>query len=135
MTTSSTEEIKKFQAISAKNRKQGGDHEEFLERRLGLTMQRGSGCGPVEKEDLVGKDPRGQDIMVQAKSYSGKTVTIKIDDIERLVRHAAECKVFEDRTYVSDGREPVFVVRIVREMFVGPTDWVMVPLEEWEKYE
>lgn len=135
MTISSTEEIQKFRKVSAANRKQGDDFEGYIERRLGLTRQAGSGCGTLEKEDLVGEDPRGVDIMVQAKSHSGKTISIKIEELERLVKHAADCKVYENGKCVGESREPVWIVGIVNQMFAGPKNWVLVPLEEWEKYE
>ena len=135
MTISSTEQIEKGRKIGKQNRKQGDDYEDFIERRLHLTKQRGSGCGPVEKEDLVGKDPRGTDIMAQVKSHSGKAITIKVEELERVVKHAADCKVYEDGNHVSDGREPVWIIGIVGGTFYGPRDWVLVPLEEWEKYE
>ena len=135
MTTSSEKEIEKFRGVSARNRKQGEDYENYIEYRLRLRKQAGSGCGTIEKEDHVGKDPRGKDIMVQAKSFSGKSITIKVEDLERLVQHAADCQVFECGECVGEGREPVFVIGIVGQLFNGPKDWVLVPLEEWEKYE
>lgn len=123
MTISSEKEIEKFRKVSARNREQGEKYEDFVNRRLGLKKQAGSGCGHIEKEDHVGQDSRGKDIMVQSKSTSGKAVIIKVEDLERLVKHAADCN-----------REPVFIVGIVNQLFSGPKDWVLVPLEEWEKY-
>ena len=72
--------------------------------------------------------------MVQTKSFSGKTISFKVEDLERLVRHARSCKAYEDGEYVQDGRDPVFIIGIVEQLFDGPKDWVLVPLEEWEKY-
>lgn len=135
MKTSSISKAEKFRRISASNRQQGEDHEAWIERRLRLRRQAGSGCGTREKEDLVGTDPRGKFIIVSAKSFSGKTITLKVADLERLVQHAAECAVYEEGHRVSDEREPILIVGIVDQMFNGPTNWVLVPLEEWEKYE
>lgn len=143
MTTSSDREVKKFRKVSAHNRKQGEDYEVYIERRLKLKRQRGSGCGTVEKEDLVGRGPRPKEfIMVQTKSFSGKTISFKVEDLERLVKHSTDCKVFEHMTlddgrklieHVQDHREPVFIIGIVDQMFAGPKDWVLTSLEEWEK--
>ena len=124
MTTYSKEEIVKFRDVGARNRKQGEVHEDYVNRRLGLKKQRGSGSGHIEKEDHVGKDPRGHDIMVQSKSFSGKSITINIKSVERLVKHAADCS-----------REPLFVISIVNQIFDGPKDWVLIPLKEWERHE
>lgn len=141
MTISSDKEVEKFRKVSAKNRKQGDDYENRMKRRLRLKKQRGSGCGVIEKEDLVGQDPRGEPVMVQAKSFSGKTITIKVEDLERLVRHAKDCTMISqsgtgvDLKYKVTGRRPVFVIGIVDQIFAGPKDWVLIPLEEWEKYE
>jgi hypothetical protein len=145
MTTSSKEEIEKFRGVSAHNRKQGEDYEDYIERRLKLKRQRASGQGTIEKEDHVGRGPRpGEHIMVQTKSFSVATISFKVADLERLVRHARDCKVFEKMTlddgtklteHVQDHREPVFIIALVDQLFDGPKDWVLVPLEEWEKYE
>ena len=83
-----------------------------------MEIVRASGCGRVEKEDLIDGENLGQ-----VKSSRGKSISVKIVDLERLVQHA------KDR-----GKDPVFFLGYERPgPVMMPRKWALVPLEKWKK--
>ena len=81
-----------------------------------MNIQRGSGCGPIDKEDLCGDNE-----LCQVKSCRGRTISFKVEDLEALVHNAGEKDYF-------------FLIHLVTKTVVkAPRMWVAVPVDEWRK--
>lgn len=108
----------KQKEVNRQNRVQGKKSEVEFAAVTGMTLQLGSGCGRVQMEDLVDSDNLGQ-----VKSSRGKSVSVKVVDIERLVQHASDA-----------GKKPVFFIGFESaDPLLMPRKWAMVPLGEWKK--
>lgn len=59
------------------------DNERVKMEKLGLQSQPRSGAGPVHKEDGV-----NDYVLCQLKSTEGMSITVKRDDVEKLIYHA-----------------------------------------------
>lgn len=69
------------------------------------------------KGDAHGGDPdAGQRIMAEAKSTNGKSMSIKLAWLDKLVREALQA-----------GMQPVLYLRFEAAQFQGMTDWACVP--------
>ncbi len=102
-----------------KNREQGKKGESDFASATGMKIQLASGCGKIEVEDLTDKDNLGQ-----VKTSRGKSVAIKVVDIECLIQHARD----------ADGKKPVMFVGFeTLDLIMMPRRWALIPLEEWKE--
>jgi hypothetical protein len=99
--------------MGRKNREQGDDEEKMVAHLAMMSIQPGSGCGPIDKEDLICPFHFGQ-----VKSTRTEKVSVSIKDLRVLEGRAREKK-----------KKMVFFVS-----FVGPKvddRYALIPLEEW----
>lgn len=98
------------------NKARGNRFEEFLRGYLNLRRQLGSGSGCIEKEDLTDKER-----IFQLKATNGKSFSVKLCDLEKLMNSAQECDL-----------DPVFAFGFERGgKFVPSRTFVAVPLSVW----
>jgi hypothetical protein len=87
-----------------------------------MSVQPGSGCGRINKEDVV-----DDCVLMQAKSTRKETITVRFEDLWKLRQHA-----------ISSGRSSAFAIGFVLEGslnhgFFDHRIWIAMPLEEWSK--
>jgi len=86
--------------------------EKNLRKVTGCILTPGSGAGRIKGDGLLGFE-----WMLEKKSTAGKTITVRRDDIEKLVKQAWDAN-----------REPVFVLEFETMKFASQ-QWAMIPLE------
>jgi len=85
---------------------------------LSCSRQSGSGSGCIEREDL-----KDEGLLIQAKGTIGKSISIKLADIEKLILHAEE-----------DSLDPAFVFGFERRgTFIPSRTFIAVPISVWMK--
>ncbi len=85
----------------------GRRYEKKLAKKLGVKAQPGSGAFPLYKEDI-----ELDDCLIQVKTTTKKSYTLKNDDLKTLVRNATKV-----------GKIPVMVINI------GGRAWSLMPWE------
>ena len=112
----SKEASTKRKEINMRNKARGDRFEKFLSDFLHLDRQIGSGSGCIEKEDL-----RNARFLFQLKGTKGKSFSVKLCDLEKLMASAKERDL-----------DPVFVFGFERrDKFVPSRTFVAVPLSVW----
>lgn len=107
---------KKRSRTCKENAKRGERFEDFLADYLGLRKQSGSGSGCIEREDLL-----GQGFLMQLKSTNKESISIKLDDLKKLMLHAEERDL-----------DPVFAIGFERKnRFLPSRIFLAVPLPVW----
>ena len=95
---------------------QGRKSEKAAASEVYLNIQRGSGCGVIDKEDLCGDNE-----LCQVKSFRGRSISFKVEDLEALVHNASQ----EEKDFF-------FVIHLVTKTVVkAPRMWVAIPVDEW----
>lgn len=114
--TGSSATRKKRAKTGNRNRAQGDFEEKSIGHLTGMRRRRGSGSGPIEREDLIGRTYLGQ-----VKSTSKESIGIKLGDLDKLVLHADEENV-----------DPImFVSFLTRRASAAPKRWALLPLMDW----
>jgi hypothetical protein len=114
--------VKKAKKVNQLNRAQGDRSEQNIARAVSLIRQEGSGCGIIHRQDLRSDD---YDILCQVKSTRTDRITIRMRDLEKLMKDARD-------------RESNFVALFVD--FVGPKPvraprtWALITQEEWKAW-
>jgi len=104
--------------INKENRERGDQLEDLIEWLLSGSRQSGSGSGCIEREDL-----KADGLLIQAKGTNGKSISVKLADIEKLILHAEE-----------DSLDPAFVFGFERRgKFIPSRTFIAVPISVWMK--
>jgi Holliday junction resolvase len=95
----------------------GNAFERFLSNYLGAEIQRGSGSGLIDREDLI----LGDDFLCQLKATSKASMQVKSSALKKLVQNAERA-----------GRSPLFIIGFEENgVFTPSRVFVAVPLGDW----
>lgn len=94
------------------------DNEKRLSEEVGFRCTPGSGN---QKWVSSKGDGSSSDFLYECKETKKRNITIKGDDIEKIVKEAAIV-----------GKTPAIVFSVYGLMDNIPKDWVAIPVEDWE---
>lgn len=84
-----------------------------------MVLQPGSGCGRIHKEDVTDCI-----YLMQAKSTKGDKVTVHLNDLKKLIKHASKAN-----------KNPAFAIGFfVRTILSDDRMWIMMPIDQWIRH-
>lgn len=92
------------------------DHEDTVAKRSGGKRRAASGAAPGKPADTV-----DQEFLRECKSTKGAGITIKGEWLEKITQQA-----------LPRGMTPLMEIRVAGQSAPTPTDWVMIPAQEFE---
>jgi Holliday junction resolvase len=103
-------------------------HEADVEKRTGDRRSRSSGAGHGKTGQTrrrgsvnVG-DNMGTKRLRECKATKGRTISVKCDWLDQLITQS-----------LNMGRDPVLEIRMEGATLPTPTDWVMIPADDYEE--
>lgn len=97
-------------------------HERGVRKALGGVETVGSGNKGMKGDVWAGDRDAGQRLMVECKATEKRSISVKLDWLEKLVQEAHEA-----------GREPVLAIRFEAMKFAGAKDWAAVPMHRLQE--
>lgn len=97
-------------------------HERKVASDLGGGLTIGSGNKGMKGDAHGGDANAGQRVMAEAKCTKGKSMSIKLSWLDKLVKEALHA-----------GMQPALYLRFEAAQFQGATDWAMIPAERYKE--